>query len=181
MYKLKIFNMKKLFTKLSFVLILVVSMNFSLLAQGSDAPANTTPPSEVKTNNSKTNTKTNTNTGTITTDYYIGASVTFCEGVNESTGEAKTPASTFTISSSGGYAYVLIKHKKPFKTTEMIIDIWKGADYGDFVETKNITIEDNWQYTFFKYTFYSAGKYKFSVFNKDQTFIEAGYVTIEVE
>lgn len=177
--------MKKLTTTFSFILIFLVGINLNLLAQGSEAPANTTPPSDIKVNNTKTNNNNtnnnNNNSGTISTDYYIGASVVFCEGVEEKTGEAKTPSSIFTISSSGGFVYVLIKHKKPFKTTEMIIDVWKGTDYGDFVETKEITIEENWQYTFFKYTFYTAGKYKFSVFNKDQTFIEAGYVTIDVE
>ncbi|NVO01893.1 MAG: hypothetical protein HXX09_04255 [Bacteroidetes bacterium] len=172
--------MKKFASKFYFVLIFLVMCSFSLFSQGkgSDAPANTTPPSDV--NNKKTVIN-NSNSDKVTSDYYIGSSVVFCEGVNETTGEAKTPASVFTISSAGGFVYVLIKHSKPFKTTEMIVDIWKGNDYADFVDTKYITIEDNWQFTYFKYTFKDAGKYKFSVFNKDQTFIEAGYVTVEVE
>lgn len=173
--------MKNHFNSFCFVLLFLVSINLNLFSQNSnsEAPASTTPPSDIT--NTKTTTNTNNNPNKVTTDYYAGSSVTFCEGVDETTGDAKTPATLFTISSDGGYAYVLIKHTKPFKTTELIIDIWKGQDYKDFVDTKNITIEDNWQWTYFQYTFKGAGKYKFAVYNKDQTWIETGFVTIEVQ
>ena len=115
----------------------------------------------------------------LTSDYYTEAKVVFCESVDDN-GSAVTASSEFNISrSDGGYTYVLIDHIKPLKTTELIVDIWKGDDYKDFVETKRFTVEEPWQWTDFKYSFTTAGKYKFMVYNKDEVFVQSGYVVIK--
>lgn len=125
-----------------------------------------------------TTTTTTTQTNKYTTSYYSGATVTFCLDV-DSEGNAITPSTVFNINEeSGSYIYILLNSAKALKTTELIVDIWKGDSYTDFVETKRISVEDNWEFAYFKYTFYKKGNYKFSVFTKDETFIQAGYVTI---
>lgn len=117
----------------------------------------------------------NTKVGTV---YYMDATVTFCTDV-DSKGNADTPSSVFNISpDKGSYVYVLLNNGKALKTTELIVDIWKGDDYKDFVETKKVTVEDYSNFAYFKYTFYKEGKYKFSIFTKDETFIQTGYVEI---
>lgn len=114
----------------------------------------------------------------LTADYYKEAKVVFCEDVDDQ-GIAVTPSSVFNISATaGGYIHILIDHIKPLKTKELIVDIWRGEGYTEFVETKRLTVEESWQWTDFKYTFYKDGKYKFSVYNQDEVFIQTGYVSI---
>lgn len=113
----------------------------------------------------------------ITSDYYISSKVTFCEKVTTN-GEPVTPSDVFRIGAAGGYVQVLITHAKPMKTTELIVDIWKGNGYAEFVETKRLTVKDDWSWTNFEYTFLTPGNYKFSVYNKEETYINTGYVTI---
>jgi len=114
----------------------------------------------------------------VSTVYYMDATVTFCLDV-DSKGIADTPSAVFNINrDKGSYVYILINNGKAIKTTELIVDIWKGDDYKEFVETKKIPVEEYSNFAYFKYTFFKAGKYKFSVFTKDETFIQTGYVEI---
>ncbi|MDQ3046341.1 MAG: hypothetical protein M3R27_02255 [Bacteroidota bacterium] len=114
----------------------------------------------------------------LTSDYYTEAKIIFCESVDDK-GFAKTPSSVFNISASaGGYIYVLVDHLKPLKTSEIIVDVWKGDGYKEFVETVRFEVKENWEWSDFKYTFYKDGKYKFSIYNKDEVFIQTGYVSI---
>lgn len=115
---------------------------------------------------------------TLSSDYYTKAKVIFCESVDEN-GDTQTMLSTFKIPrNDGGFAHVLINHVKPLKTTELIVDIWKGDDYKKFVETKRMTVEENWEWADFQYTFTKEGKYKFVVHNKDEVYIQTGYISI---
>lgn len=109
--------------------------------------------------------------------YYTGSRVIFCEDVTTD-GDPVTKSDVFNIGRDGGYVYVLVDHTGKFKTTELIVDVWKGDGYSEFVETKRFTVEDYWVWTKFKYTFYSPGEYKIMVYNKDEVFINSGYVTI---
>lgn len=119
-----------------------------------------------------------TKTSGITSDYYTTSKVLFCEKVTEG-GEPVTRSDVFNIGPNGGYVQVLVKHTKPMKTTELIVDVWKGDSYDEFVETKRFTVEEPWAWTNFEYTFLTTGNYKFSVYNKEETFINTGYVTIK--
>lgn len=117
-------------------------------------------------------------TGKVSTDYYSNSTVTFCENVDDQ-GKGISPSSVFTINKqSGSYVYLLLENGKPLKATELIVDIWKGDNYKEFVETKKLTIDPEWASTYYKYTFTKTGKYKFSIFTQDETFVQSGYVTI---
>ncbi|MBI3501090.1 MAG: trypsin-like peptidase domain-containing protein [Bacteroidetes bacterium] len=89
----------------------------------------------------------------------------------------------FSIGKEGGFVYlVLDNYPDALNTGEIIVDIWKkkGSKYDSFVETKRYSITNtSLDYTYFKYTFYETGEYKFSVFTKDQTWINTGYVIIK--
>ena len=54
---------------------------------------------------------------------------------------------------------------------------------GDWIKRvlagKKYTIDPTWYDTHIKYSFYEKGDYKFSVYTKDNTWINTGYVTIE--
>ena len=115
--------------------------------------------------------------------YFVDAKVTFCVSVED--GKAVTPSTVFNIDkSSGGYIYLLIENNfKPLKAEQLIVDIWKNRDdddiaYTEFVDTKYITSAKNMTYADLKYTFYKKGKYKFSVFTKDNVWIQSGFVEI---
>ena len=117
----------------------------------------------------------------VTSDYYSDSEVIFCEDVVD--GEAVNASSSFTINSGGGYVQVQVVNGKSMKTEKLIVDVWKktsSGDYDKFIETKNYTIQYSWTAPFFKYTFYKAGKYKLSIYNEDQVFINSGYVTINM-
>src|ERR1051325_8140666 len=88
----------------------------------------------------------------------------------------------FTIGKDGGFIYAVVdNYPDKLNTTEIIVDIWKkkGSKYDEFVETKRYTLSGTLDYTYFKYTFYDTGDYKISVFTKDETWINTGYVTIK--
>lgn len=116
----------------------------------------------------------------VSSDYYIGSRVLLCEDVTEN-GDPVTESSVFNIGRDGGYVYILVDHTKEFKTTELIVDVFKGDGYKDFVETKRFTVESNWVWTKFKYTFYTPGNYKIIVYNKDEVLLNSGYVTINMK
>lgn len=119
----------------------------------------------------------------VDTYYYIDAKVTFCVSVED--GKAVTPSEVFNIDrNNGGYVYMLVDNNlKTLKTEQLIVDIWMNKDnddnsYSEFVETKYIATTKNETYANLKYTFYKKGKFKFSVFTKDNVWIQTGYVEI---
>jgi hypothetical protein len=91
------------------------------------------------------------------------------------------PGTVYNISPSGSWIYVHVQNDKKLATTQLIVDVYrkKGNDYTEFVETKYYDITPSWSDTHFKYTFYKAGDYKISVYNKENVWINSGYVTIK--
>ena len=126
---------------------------------------------------SKTQTPTTTS---VSSDYYIGSKILFCEDVDVN-GKPIKPADVFNIGTAGGYLYVLVNVNKPVKTSQLIVDVWTGSDYKEPVETQYIDADPNSNWVKFKYILKNAGNYKFSIFNKDQNLIEAGYLTVNVK
>lgn len=121
---------------------------------------------------------TNTNSGST---YYAKSKINF---TNDEANVLKSENyyKEFTIGKEGGFIYTVVdNYPDKLKTDEIIVDIWKkkGGKYDSFVETKRYTITSTLDYTFFKYTFYETGEYKISVFTKDETWINTGYVTIK--
>ena len=118
----------------------------------------------------------------VNTEYYKNSEVIFCEDVVD--GSAVNASSTFTIGANGGYVQVQVDNGKAMKTTQLIVDVWKKSstgEYDKFVETKKFDIKATWDSPFFEYTFYKAGKYKLSIYNEDEVFINSGYVTINMK
>lgn len=125
-------------------------------------------------------TKPSTTGGKVDTYYYSNCKIIFCEEVTDN--EPVNEATSFTIPKAGGYLTVQVDNGKALKTTQMIVDVYKkpkgGSDYTEFVETKRYDIKETWDRPYFTYTFYEKGEYKLSVYNADEVFINAGYVTI---
>jgi hypothetical protein len=105
--------------------------------------------------------------------------VYFCEGVNDD-GSPINDASEFTISSSGGYLYVLTKLYSRCNTKEAIIDIFKvGNDSKEsFVNTIYVDTETSWTWFWKKVTFYNSGKYNVYVYDEDEKLLASGTVRI---
>jgi len=126
------------------------------------------------------NTSETTTTGTGTS-YYAKSKVSF---TNDEAYILKSENyyTEFNISKEGGFIYVVVdNYPTKLNTDQIIVDIWKkkGSKYDSFVETKRYDITSSLDYTYFKYTFYETGEYKISVFTKDETWINTGYVTIK--
>lgn len=109
------------------------------------------------------------------------AEVIFCLDVDEDINPVDVGTTFFIDPNKGSYIYIYIDHKTPFNTDGLFVDIFKGNDYGEFVDTKSLTIQSQWVATYFKYTFTSAGQYKIIVSYKDQSFMQSGYVTIKYD
>jgi hypothetical protein len=109
-----------------------------------------------------------------------GASVIFCASLDEDKNPVDKGETFYVDRTKGSYIYIYIDNDNiAFNTEGLIVDLWKGNDYADFVDTKNLTIETQWTATYFKYTFMVAGDYKIMVYRKDQSYIQSGYVTIK--
>jgi len=88
----------------------------------------------------------------------------------------------FSIGKEGGFIYTVVdNYPDKLNTDQIVVDIWKkkGNKYDSFVETKRYDITSTLDYTYFKYTFNETGEYKISVYAKDETWINTGYVTIK--
>lgn len=88
----------------------------------------------------------------------------------------------FSIGKEGGFIYAVVdNYPDKLNTDQIVVDIWKkkGSKYDSFVETKRYDITGTLDYTYFKYTFNETGEYKISVYTKDETWINTGYVTIK--
>lgn len=136
----------------------------------------------------KSNSENSSNSSTKTDDkyndpsstfYYMNSKVQFCLNLDANQFPIN-PGSSYNISKDGSWIYVHVQNDKKLATSQLIVDIYKkkGNDYTEFVETKYYDITPTWSDTHFKYTFYKAGDYKISVYTKENTWINSGYVTI---
>lgn len=116
-------------------------------------------------------------------DYYTYSSITTGTGINTATGVLENPTSTFLIDTQNG-SYVIFKVDnagQEIGTDELIVDIWRKNDKGSydaFVETKYYTITPTFDWAYFKYSFFTPGEYKFSVYNKNSNWINTAYLTV---
>ena len=105
----------------------------------------------------------------------------FCEDINENQNPTGIGSTFYINEYKGGYLYIYVDNKIPFKTEGIIVDFWKGNDYGEYVDTKNLNIQEQWTATYFRYTFTLEGDYKVMVYRDDQSHIVSGYVTIKYD
>lgn len=137
------------------------------------------------TNNGNDNSNTTTTSGDEpNTFYYVDSKVIFCEDVDASN-NPHNEATSFTIPATGGYLTIYVDNAdKPFNITDLTVNIYKkgsGSDYDDLVDTKYYTISKTNTATFFEYTFYSKGDYMVEVNSGSGTWINTGYVTINMD
>jgi S1-C subfamily serine protease len=116
---------------------------------------------------------------------YGSSRVYFTNDVSDD-GTIGEEGTTYNINkSTGSYVYCIVtNYPTPLNTDELIVDIYKksgGSTEYKFVETKYYTISTTTKTTYFKYTFYEKGEYKFSVYNKNSKWINTGYVTINYQ
>lgn len=104
----------------------------------------------------------------------------FCASLDENENPQETGTTFYIDRITGNYIYIYIKNQDlPFNTDGLILDFWKGNDYADKIDTKELTIQPQWVATYIKYTFMVAGEYKIMLYSKDQTHLSTGYVTIK--
>ncbi|QQR97814.1 MAG: caspase family protein [Sphingobacteriales bacterium] len=111
----------------------------------------------------------------ITTWYYDGSEAYF----SETASSTSSKISSYTIPSTGKKLTLVYKQNKEIKTNKVIVDIWTGTDYADFVETKEFVTLPAQKTIYMDYTFKKAGKYKFSVYNQDEIFMNLAEVEIK--
>ena len=134
--------------------------------------------------------KGNTTTTTYNTDYTSNSSSTYssCEvyttnDVNESSGTGPK-VSAFEIPAEGAYIHVIVDNgSKSIETDHIEIDVYKDVSGTyTFQETKKYDLpKPNLSGTWLKYTFYSAGSYRFDVYNKESAKIGAAYCTVTIK
>jgi serine protease Do len=114
---------------------------------------------------------------------YASSRVYFTNEVSDD-GTIGDEGTTYNINKTkGSYVYcVVTNYPSALNTDEMIVDIYrKNSGEYKFVETKYYTISSTTKTSYFKYTFYEKGEYKFSVYNKNSKWINTGYVTINYQ
>lgn len=134
-----------------------------------------------KTTNSNTNKQTTPTKyqEDITTWYYDGSEAFFAEEANAS-GVLKGKNTTYTLTPSTGKKLTLVfKQDKAIKTNKIIVDVWGGKDYSDFVETKEFVTLPSQKAIYMPYTFSKTGKYKLSIYNQDEIFMN--YAEVEIK
>lgn len=114
----------------------------------------------------------------VTTAYYNGSEVLFGESATTS-GTVTGQNTLFTLASNNTKTLKMVfKQAKAIKTNKIYVDIYSGNDYSNFVETKEITTLPTQQTFQLSYTFKQAGKYRFSIYNADEIFMNLGEVAI---
>ena len=140
----------------------------------------------VTINNKETTTTTTTTDNTTTSssgalDYYSASSITSGTSIDDN-GIVTGTSEYYNIPAEGAYViYKVDNSGKSLNTEQLIVDVYKKNDAGtyDFYETKNYDIKSTLDWIYFKYTFYAAGDYKFSIYNKAWKFIITSYTTIK--
>jgi len=90
----------------------------------------------------------------------------------------------YTIPTTGAYVTFKVDNAgTPINSSGLVVDIYKADSYGkyEFYETKEYDITSTFDWVYFQYTFYTAGNYKFSVYNKEWKYINMVYVTIKYQ
>lgn len=87
---------------------------------------------------------------------------------------------TFKIKSGGGFVYTIVdNYPNNFTTSSIKVYVYKSEN-GSYVKKDDATynINTSYYYTYFKYTFNTAGDYKIVVYDSNDRYINTGYVTI---
>jgi hypothetical protein len=107
--------------------------------------------------------------------------VYFCEGVDDD-GYPISSSSSFTISRSGGYLYVLTRLGYQCETYTVYMDFYKINSRGKevFEETFEIETKPSWSWFWKEITFYDPGTYIVYIADGDGYPLAEGEVEISV-
>ncbi|RYD74682.1 MAG: hypothetical protein EOP53_17840 [Sphingobacteriales bacterium] len=106
----------------------------------------------------------------------------FCSDIT-STGEPIGIASSWTITSGGGFVQLLFNNGgKPIKSGILAVKIDKedGKNYTKF-DSKVMDVEANQTYTSYNYNFKEAGNYRVTILDNNKLELAKGYVTISLK
>jgi hypothetical protein len=87
---------------------------------------------------------------------------------------------SFTIDRDGSYVYTILSNgytNLPNSTLKLYVYKYEGGSYVKKDE-KSYTVKTDYSYTWFKYSFYDPGDYKFVAYDGDYRYIATGYVTV---
>ncbi|MEZ4879357.1 MAG: caspase family protein [Chitinophagales bacterium] len=116
----------------------------------------------------------------VDTWYYDGSDILV--GTSKySSGSLGGIATDFTIPSSGKTLYFQYKDDKACKAIKATIKIFNGDNYSNLVDTKTMLLNPDQKNFNFEYNFKDAGKYKVSVYNEDETFMNLAIFTVSKE
>lgn len=112
------------------------------------------------------------NSDAITTYYYENSNVLFCESVNSS-GDPTGVKSIFTRTGGSVTTTVYMTNsEKAFKTDLIYADVYKTGTE-DMYDSYNFTIEPDWDWIKFNYTFTEPGEYVIDLYTSDDIFINS--------
>lgn len=132
--------------------------------------------------NNYSNDNKNSNT-TTSDDPYTKSKVTINLGLNEETGSLGDEVTSVDISPDGSYVWVVVTNKpNTLNSLGIIMDVYKkdGGEY-KFHETKEFDLsKKTLQTTYFKYSLYSAGDYKFKIYTKESKWINDALLSVDI-
>lgn len=124
-----------------------------------------------------TNNTTNTNS-----DPYVNSKCYWTVDIDSEGNIGDKTESIIINKKTGSYAFCVVSnYPEVLNTDELIVDIYKkSGDEYKFVETKEYTLSSTTvKTTYFKYSFYEKGDYKFAVYNKNSKWINTSYLTVK--
>lgn len=124
-------------------------------------------------------TTTGTSTSGIDTYYYEDSFIQFCSSVNTD-GTCNNPVTSYVIpsgTSSIESTVLLDNNLKDFKTKTIYVDIYKDGAEEPF-DTFNVTVEETWNFCWFKVAFSAPGTYYIDTYNADDIFINTATITV---
>lgn len=130
-----------------------------------------------------TTTTTTSSTTTKTEDkpdtWYYDKSNIYFAATADAAGNMTGEATTFTVPVAGKELKVVYKDDKACKTKKIVVDVYTGDNYDEFVETKEFVTTPAQKVITFSYFFKNEGKYKLSVYNDNDVFMNLGMLTIK--
>ena len=101
-------------------------------------------------------------------------SLYFCEGVDDD-GYPISSASTFNISSDGGYLYVLVRMPYEISSYTAKYVIYRNGDYDNTIYQDT---QKDWTWFWQKITFYKSGDYDIYIYDGYDNLLTSGYLRI---
>lgn len=101
-------------------------------------------------------------------------SIYFCEGVDDS-GYPVGESSTFNISSSGSFLYVLCRLPYGIGSSQAKYVIYRNGDYDNTIYQDT---EGDWTWFWQKITFYKTGDYDIYIYDGYDNLLTSGYLRI---